>query len=72
MSVVVAHLSFPVASVPHEKVPVVFDFTSQFAALSAETMRFVVEATDAVRFVVDAYGATSDEPENERNEDEVS
>jgi hypothetical protein len=72
LSVVVAHLSFPVASVPQEKVPVEFDFTSQFAAFSAETMRLVVDATDAVRLVVEAYGATSDEPENERKAFEVS
>ncbi len=53
-------------------VPVLSALRSQFAAFSAETMRFVVEAMDAVRFVVEAYGATSEEPENERKEDEVS
>jgi hypothetical protein len=72
LSVVVAHLSFPVASVPQEKVPNESAFTSQFAAFSAETIRFVVDASDAVRLVVDAYGATSDEPENVRNALEVS
>ncbi len=60
MSVVVAHLSFPVASVPQEKVPVEFDFTSQFAAFSAETVRLVVEA-------VPKYPV----PETERTEDEA-
>jgi hypothetical protein len=72
LSVVVAHLSFPVASVPQEKEPVELAFTSQFAAFSAETMRFVVDATVAVMLVVEANGALSEEPENERNEDEVS
>jgi hypothetical protein len=32
------------ASVPHEKTPVDELFTSQFAAFSAETVRFVVDA----------------------------
>ena len=75
MSVVVAHfeaaeMSF--ASVPQLMFPVASDLRSQFAALSAETMRFVVDATDAVMFVVEAYGATREEPENERKDDEVS
>ncbi len=52
--------------------PVASALRSQFAAFSAETMRLVVDATDAVRFVVEAYGATSEEPENERNAFEVS
>jgi hypothetical protein len=71
-------LSFPVASVPHEKTPVDELFTSQFAAFSAETVRFVVDAVskypvpETESAVVDAYGATSDEPENERNGDEVN
>lgn len=46
----------PVASTPHERTPVVDDFTSQFAALSPETIKFVVLAVVAVMAVVDAYG----------------
>ena len=73
--VVVAHfeaaeMSF--ASVPQLMFPVASDLRSQFAALSAETMRFVVEARVAVTFVVEAYGATREDPENERKDDEVS
>ncbi len=47
LSVVVAHFdaaSIEFASVPQEKTPVLDDFTSQFAAFNAETVRFVVEA----------------------------
>ena len=46
----------PCASVPHENVPPAPAFTSQFAAFSPETMRFVVLAVVAVMAVVEAYG----------------
>ena len=59
------HSNVP-TSEPQERTPVEEDFTSQFAALSAETVRLVVEARVAVMFVVDAYEATVDTPLKER------
>ena len=60
------------ASVPQEKIPVDEDLTSQFAELSAETVRLVVEARDEVRLVVEAKGAVKVVPEKVRKEEEVS
>lgn len=47
----------PVASVPQEKIPFVSAFTSQLAALRAETVRLVEDAVpETVSAVVEAYG----------------
>src|SRR3989344_9482853 len=56
-------LPAPVASVPQERTPALFAFTSQFAALSAETVRLVVEARVEVSMVVEAYGKVLAVPE---------
>ena len=75
LSVVVAHLEAACvvsASNPQEKTPVEEDLTSQFAVLSAETVRLVVEARDEVILVVEAKDAVNVVPEKVRKADEES